>query len=182
MRGRGQSNCSGSSRSSASVAATGGEQARHFIFDRGLVPGPPAGDPGEPAHHRTPVAGPPDGGARRGVGQERSGLHPGHDGGILPSRNHAGAGMPDEQRHGPDGDRQGCEGMNRRRSGLLWGFGVCLAVVWEMGWLMPGRMGWDPCRACWTSTGCTTWAMTDYHGSFFRSKGITLEGWRLGRL
>ncbi|TKW48153.1 hypothetical protein CTA1_2592 [Colletotrichum tanaceti] len=41
MRGRAKSNCSGSSRSStwtAAVAATGGEQARHFIFDRDWYP------------------------------------------------------------------------------------------------------------------------------------------------
>ncbi|KAK2060019.1 hypothetical protein LY76DRAFT_604303 [Colletotrichum caudatum] len=38
MRGRTHSNCSGSSRSSASTAATGGDQARHFIFDRDWYP------------------------------------------------------------------------------------------------------------------------------------------------
>ncbi|KAK6227455.1 hypothetical protein QIS74_01010 [Colletotrichum tabaci] len=43
MRGRAQSNCSGSSRSStwtaaAAAAAAGGEQARHFIFDRDWYP------------------------------------------------------------------------------------------------------------------------------------------------
>ncbi|KAK2006316.1 hypothetical protein LZ32DRAFT_696175 [Colletotrichum eremochloae] len=38
MRGRTQSNCSGSSRSSASTTVTGEEQARHFIFDRDWYP------------------------------------------------------------------------------------------------------------------------------------------------
>ncbi|KZL81392.1 hypothetical protein CI238_00327 [Colletotrichum incanum] len=38
MRGRAQSNCSGSSGSSTSTAVRGGEQARHFIFDRDWYP------------------------------------------------------------------------------------------------------------------------------------------------
>ncbi|KZL75601.1 hypothetical protein CT0861_06992 [Colletotrichum tofieldiae] len=38
MRGRAQSTCSGSSRSSTATAVRGGEQARHFIFDRDWYP------------------------------------------------------------------------------------------------------------------------------------------------
>lgn len=56
-----------------------------------------AGYPSESTDYRASWAGAYAAGARRGVGEERGGLSPGDDGGVLSPCNHAGAGVFDEQ-------------------------------------------------------------------------------------
>ncbi|KAI3527475.1 hypothetical protein CSPX01_16960, partial [Colletotrichum filicis] len=68
-----------------------------FSLVRGLVSRRAAGYPSESTDYRASWAGAHAAGTRGRVREERGGLSPGHDGGVLSPCDYAGAGVFDEQ-------------------------------------------------------------------------------------